>query len=95
MTHSINSLNIYVLIFLRIADTSGIPISSPDINNRLSSIRSSLEGEDLRLTLGKCCIGIEKECESYSLLFGRGDFCRVQSCWGDLSLASFCWARTW
>jgi hypothetical protein len=76
-THSIDSLNIDVLIFLSIAYRRSIPISSPNINNRLSSIRSSLEGEDLRLTLGKCCIGIEQECESYSLLLGRGDFCCV------------------
>jgi hypothetical protein len=76
-THSITSLNIHILVFLGIADTSGIPISSPDINNRLSSIRSSLEGDDLGLTGWKCCIGIEQECESYSLLLGRGDFCCV------------------
>jgi hypothetical protein len=76
-THSINSLNIHILIFLSIADTSGIPISSPNINHWFSSIRSSLEGEDLRLALRKCCIGIEKEGESYSLLFRRGDLCRI------------------
>jgi hypothetical protein len=76
-THSINSLDIHILIFLSIADTSGIPISSPNINHRLSSIRSSLEGEDLGLTGWKCCIGIEKEGESYSLLLRRGDFCRI------------------
>jgi hypothetical protein len=77
MTHSINSLNIYILVFLSIANRRSIPISSPNINNRLSSIRSSLEGEDLRLTLGQLCVGIEKECESYGLLFRRGDFCDV------------------
>lgn len=60
MTHSIDSLNIHILIFLSIAYRCSIPISSPNINHWLSSIRSSLEGEDLRLARGKCCIGIEE-----------------------------------
>jgi len=60
MTHSIDSLNIDILIFLSIANRRSIPISAPNINSRLGSIRSSLEDEDLRLTLGKCCVGIEK-----------------------------------
>jgi hypothetical protein len=60
MTHSIDSLNVYILVILGIAYRCSIPISSPNINHRLGSIRSSLEGEDLCLTLGKYCIGIEK-----------------------------------
>jgi len=77
MTHSIDSLNIHILIFLSIANTSSIPISSPNINNWLGGIRSSLEDEDLRLTLWELRVGIEKEGESYSLLLWRGDFCGV------------------
>ena len=77
MTHSIDSLNIHILIFLGIANRRSIPISSPNVNHRLGSIRSSLEDEDLRLTLWELRVGIEKEGESYSLLLWRGDFCGV------------------
>jgi hypothetical protein len=42
MTHSVDSLNIYILVLLGITDCSSIPVCPPDINHRFSGIRSSL-----------------------------------------------------
>jgi hypothetical protein len=73
MTHSVDSLNIDILVFLGITDCSSIPVCPPDVYHWFSGIRSSLHSQHLRLTSRQKRILIREKSESDSFLLGRGN----------------------